>query len=542
MNGECQCDWGYRGDGCDTAWCVNGHRSKTGGCQCLYPRKLLSGICELNCGGHGNYSKDTGECTCDPDWKTAGITDTIAHFEGKCSQYRCQSAEVCQDRLGLSDATCPVHGWNCYCGMGHFGYDHGDARCMSFMYALSFTVTDSIVWLMIRLWVYILCLSIVLLPFGQVRTRCTHRRSWAVRSGCRRTQCQGECTLRHPWRDCSVESLLEDLRDEFAWTWWTLKGGIWCYLSLATVYLVFMTIWSFLLWLLVGIVLLVLACAVLCGCAGDGGGDMNFECGDCCCGPGCYTSDSTTSSTSGNTTVINHYHTAIFWDPYYTTPGSSCDCDCDGNCGKCCLETCCCFWLWRILYRIIPEYPHNRGGGLFGYLVGSHPNRLTYRGTSCFWDRLLGLQGRHDYRERSELMTAVRASLKGVELPTPSAPPLRTERVVNGVRVWRETGGTFASGEMVESSYEDYSNNECPICLDAMESSNWARLSCGHAVCENCCERMLHYSVPGSCQRVGYPCFACRQVFRTVTIRGPYRVFAGSYGSVTVRSDTSMVL
>ena len=97
-------------------------------------------------------------------------------------------------------------------------------------------------------------------------------------------------------------------------------------------------------------------------------------------------------------------------------------------------------------------------------------------------------------------------------------------------------GGSVAASIKVFRVYEKKFGES------SIELANWARLSCGHAVCESCCERMLHYSVPETGQRVGYPCFACRQVFRTVTIRGPYRVFAESYGSGMVRSDTSVVL
>jgi hypothetical protein len=541
MNAECQCDWGYRGDRCETAWCVHGDRSNSGGCQCLYPRKLSEGVCQLNCGGHGNYSQDTGKCSCDPGWKTAGITDTIAYIEGRCSQYGCSSDGVCQSRLGLPGASCPIHGWNCYCGMGHFGYDHGDARCMSFMYALSFTVTDGILGLMRYLWRWVLVLTCLLLPIGHVRTRCPHRRSWLVRSGCQTTTCQGECTLRHPWRELGCVARWEDVRDEFAWSLWAVKLGIWSYLTLASIYLVFMTIWSLVLWLMVGVVLLVMCCLVLCGCARDGNSSGDCECDRCCCLPGYYSSDRTTTSQMGNTTVINHYHTAIFWDPYYTVPDQCCSNSCD-NCGSCCTETCCCAWLWRWLVGIFPDYPHNRAGGLLGYLVGTHPNRLTYQGTSCCLDRLLGLTANRDYRHHDQLMESVRGSLKPVQVPRPSAPPLEPDRVIGGVRIWRDEFTVFGKGDLISGSYDDYCNNECPICLDSIELANWARLSCGHAVCESCCERMLHYSVPETGQRVGYPCFACRQVFRTVTIRGPYRVFAESYGSGMVRSDTSVVL
>ena len=180
----------------------------------------------------------------------------------------------------------------------------------------------------------------------------------------------------------------------------------------------------------------------MCGCADsrDTSGrsnDSNYSDQSCCCGPGCLTSDYTTRHQVGNTVYVDHYQTAIFWDPLYAPHTSPDCCRCDG-CGSCCWEVCCCAGLWRWLGRIQPEYPHNRAGGLVGYLMGSHPLRQTYRGG---WDRLLGLRDTTDYRDREELMKGIRNSLR----PEPSAPPapqtppspVSTQSLRNGVTIVR---------------------------------------------------------------------------------------------------------
>ena len=43
--------------------------------------------------------------------------------------------------------------------------------------------------------------------------------------------------------------------------------------------------------------------------------------------------------------------------------------------------------------------------------------------------------------------------------------------------------------------------------------------------CERCGDQILRYCHPVTGERVGFPCFACRQVSRTATVRGPYQMF-----------------
>ena len=119
---------------------------------------------------------------------------------------------------------------------------------------------------------------------------------------------------------------------------------------------------------------------------------------------------------------VASYQTALFWDPGHQTGMATQCCD-DGSSesGCCCLEVCCCAGWWRWLVKTFPAYPHNRAGGLVGYWVGTHPNRLTYQGDRCGVDRLLGLRAYRDLRHDLTLMTAVQSSLAELRcLPTPT--------------------------------------------------------------------------------------------------------------------------
>ena len=87
VNSQCSCDQGYTGDTCSDANCVNGYYNKFGECKCKFGSTLKNGVCTKSCGSHGNYSIKDDDCICADNWKTAGITDTIAYLEGKCSQF-----------------------------------------------------------------------------------------------------------------------------------------------------------------------------------------------------------------------------------------------------------------------------------------------------------------------------------------------------------------------------------------------------------------------------------------------------------------------
>lgn len=436
------------------------------------------------CGTHGNFSVATGHCQCDPGWATAVATNTLAYFEGSCTQYPCQSDQWCQQQTGFPDATCPVRGWSCDCGWDHAG----EPRCLSWLYTFSINMTEGIRGAIPWWWRGVAVVAAVLLPFGQVRTRCPHQTGWWSHA------CQGQCTLRYPWRQTGWRDRWEDVRDELAWSVWVVQVGIWGYLSLMGWYLVFLTCWSYVMWLVVG--LLVIGTVVVGWIRGR--------------------------RTDPLDPPVASYQTALFWDPGHQTGMATQCCD-DGSSesGCCCLEVCCCAGWWRWLVKTFPAYPHNRAGGLVGYWVGTHPNRLTYQGDRCGVDRLLGLRAYRDLRHDLTLMTAVQSSLAELRLPSDpdSLPP------VVGVQVWWEPDLSWSSQQLVSGSYDDYRNNQCPICGESEVPRRWTRFSCGHAVCERCGDQILRYCHPVTGERVGFPCFACRQVSRTATVRGPYQMF-----------------
>lgn len=207
--------------------------------------------------GHGHWKDADGRCGCDEGWSHAGITDTFNFVVGACTQYMCTTDKLCQDLLGISDATCPINNWNCYCGWGYafenwltgFEPATGEAKCMGVMYNFFFSLTTLLEYLMRTLWRLFMMIAILLVPFGKKRAICDHERPtiWNVlpRALGYGVVCRGSCVQNQVYT-------LTSLRDDFAWSAYSFDLMIWMYACTAVLYVLAVVCWSFALWSLVG--------------------------------------------------------------------------------------------------------------------------------------------------------------------------------------------------------------------------------------------------------------------------------------------------
>ena len=513
-------DCSYRGD------CVNGKcicSDNWGGSHCTLRRSR-------NC-KHGNYSEADGTCTCDPHWKTAGFTDTVDWIDGSCSQYQCNSTATCRTMTGFSGASCPIKGWNCYCGFGHLGYQTDRVGCMSFLYAFSvasfrFYREACLIWI----WRIAGFAALVSLPFGSRRNRCDHHRSWLARfrHSCtgRPSSCHGECVRERRWK----------VRNDLSLSLYWLKVGAWWYGFLTLIGLTFVFIWSIILWILLLVAAVAAACAACqkasdsgdnncgaCGACGGDGGSCGECCGNCCCpqyGRGYYGNNVNIIYIGGPTP---DYDCCYGCTDSRTTQTSSSD--------DCCSCSCCCTpckpLLWMI--RSYPTIPPNLHGGVVGYLMGTH---ITQEGkgkktrTSCPCTRLkyiMSLEWWHrprDLRDNDAWRTTVQQHVR----PEPSAPmanmmdlrtqngQVRTEMQPPSSRIIYTTPLTEAPITYIENipisthhgsipedtrvwNREHYAENECWICNEG--SGIWYIWGpCGHVYCEKCSRSMLERSMP----------------------------------------------
>lgn len=482
---------------------------------------------------HGTYDNNTQACGCKEHWSTAGITDTIDFLEGACEQYHCQSDSVCQDILGIEEATCPVQGWNCYCGWtwafhnGGHGFENSKGECMGLMYNFSIWASVTTEFWLYNLWKVVVGFALFALPFGRKRAICDHHNP-SMWNGLRRcvgcqSECRGECVM-------NTQYTLDSFKDDVAWSLYFLDVGLWLYLFLVFFYLTVLFIWSIVLWLAVFVTLIsaVLFQFLFCcegdasgccggGCLCDGGG-----CGDCgplpCEYPMVTTATPTDAFYWSGAFPQNSYYC---FDPLY--PYGS---DRDGS-SSCCSTT----WLkpLALLLYVFPGLPENAWGGFFGYYVfGTHhrtPQDRLYTGGSPVieffrmgWRRQRDLHGDEAWRTRvwEFLLEEERHNLGGSTRAgrSPHAEEQRLlGRDVIGVGPARaklvhrpfdlEGDGCFPS------SFDDYMQNKCWICQEGKDQWDlW--LSCRHLFCKDCSTEML---------RRRMPCPLCR-VASGVVLRG----------------------
>jgi len=508
---------------------------------------------------HGVRDPHTLLCKCYDDWATAGITDTLNFLEGVCSQFECRTDQHCQQVLGFSDATCPVRGWNCFCGLGKafeklgHGYestDRGGAECMGVMYYFSVQTTWMLMLAMKTLWKGFVVLAVLALPFGRKRTVCDHH--WPslwhwlrMCFGCRPT-CHGGCLNRESY-------CFEMFLDDIAWSVYILDIGVWVYIFAATLYLICMLIWSIILWTIVVIMLIVAViagCCMLCGDASSSGGG-----GDCCnCCEGdighCCGGDCDCCPIGGDTGLMGpglgatdqfYLGGAVPYDPIfgyyywggYGGGGGDCCCSCE-CCDRRVCNTVCCKPLALLLY-IFPTMPENAWGGLMGWLCfGTHnltPTNRLYQGGNQLvdtfgmrWMRTADLHASESWRTQvhnfianepvdpppaSEVIRVSSSRLRETEYVMHERGRKKVVKVGRARAIVIQRAFEQEEDRCVEASWQDYENKECWICRGTdPEWDMW--LTCRHLFCKKCSTEMLTRNMP---------CPLCR-VASTTVLRG----------------------
>lgn len=527
VNGQCNCFPGYTGDTCSESSCLHGE-VKNGKCKCSIGATLTNGACVKDCGKHGNYSVSTDSCICEEGWTTAGITDTIAYFEGTCSQFQCESDKQCQDLLGLPSATCPKKGWDCACGFSHMSLDRGGARCQNFMYTVSYEFTETIYKIIIESSKYLFTpvLLLVIALFGQKRTQCSHgpRDIMSNWFGYKRNgndyYCRGSCVFELPYREWSVTCIYETIRDEFAWVIFYVSTILWSYSFLGLLWLSFFTMCSFIVWIVIAIICLVIVCFMMVN------GDSSSSSNDCCCTPCGGTMSNTTVNSTGS--ITNNYYYYNY--PYYYGDCGSCNCDC---CSCCSSNECCrwlsCYYLFKKLFLFFPQIPSNRKGGFIGYLIGTHPLRTTYLGGSKWKDIITG-STRVESTISSDDLDIFRQEIMGssssgvaitsVSITRETTPSLKTNLIqdelvktgtVKGVSIFERGSGILESNDLIGTSMDDYTESSCQLCFDKT-TTYYTAFECGHGCCHDCAMKIIDKQVP---------CPYCRKHFTTL-VKGKY--------------------
>lgn len=505
---------------------------------------------------HGDWDVRKKKCVCFEHWSTAGITDTIDFFEGACEQYQCQSDKICQDVLGIPEATCPVENWNCYCGfkwafysMGH-GYEtprkEGGGECMGVMYTLSVWGCESLMFFIERAWKYFLGLALFLLPVGRKRANCDHQRP-SMLFYCRKVcgcpnRCRGECVL-------STEYNFDSFLDDIAWPLYIVELGVWFYVFFATLYVIFLFIWSVVLWAMVVTTVVLLIIFASCAACAEGGGAICETCGidctgaaggaDCCCSYDAAGGFAVSSSDTFFWSGTFPYDPLWGYGGYGHVEIPSSD---SWACSCCCRPIAC-------LIFVYPVMPENMWGGLLGFFfLGTHTRTAvhrTYQGGSAFVEFLgMGWRRRGDLHDDQSWRRQVHDFLlmeSDNQQPVVRRSVTLSQRFPNmddideqSLRLWEgdeyrtrrvfTISRTAARVIVIErpfsieedgcfsSSFSDYQNNNCWICTEGgAEWDMW--VSCKHLFCKKCSTEMLHRRMP---------CPLCRVSSSTVLRGRPF--------------------
>eukprot|EP00927_Polykrikos_kofoidii_P070974 TRINITY_DN67326_c0_g1_i1.p1 TRINITY_DN67326_c0_g1~~TRINITY_DN67326_c0_g1_i1.p1 ORF type:complete len:646 (-),score=61.41 TRINITY_DN67326_c0_g1_i1:144-2027(-) len=477
--------------------CQHGH-SSDGACVCQYPRVLRNDSqgkahCAIKDCGHGNYSFESGLCDCFSGWRIAGPSNPLGYLIGRCDQFQCQSHVMCREKLGLEEATCPVSGWNCDCGLLRAGFGTESARCMFPWWALAAKLTTWATTIFRWLWFVTLWVAAVLLPFGK--------------------------NVIGSADGCSISML----KDDFAWSRFALELGVWLYLMVGYAYLLSALIW---LSCMVAALFVVLGCLALGACCmaaaafGEGVGGFcsaadpcaaSCECIACdgaenaCC---CCCNEALYCSPFQSDLVVP---AALYYDPICFMGVSPRDCD---TCCCCCGPSCRNSRIRHViepflrhLLSAFPTMPQNMLGGLVGFILGTHALRNRYdpnsrlvralampcRSFTNRGDRWRGLV--YEWLHERDASEAVALSGTTVaEMQRDSSSGGGSPRMIFGSVVVDRQSGEFTSSDHI-FNYDDYEANLCWICQTPAD--RWDLWTvCRHAFCERCSSEMLRRRMP----------------------------------------------
>lgn len=183
-------------------------------------------------------------------------------------------------------------------------------------------------------------------------------------------------------------------------------------------------------------------------------------------------------------------------------------------------------------------------GGLFGYFyLGTHPQSATpYPGGNLWVDRF-SFRTARDLHDNNDWRVAVHGYLYNLAPPRQNVEPaqqamigrtrtpagrraggqptlIRQDSVVRVGACLVSSDGKFEQqrDHIVSSSFEDYQQNKCWICMGANEGvpttqgNEWHLwVGCGHMFCATCSSEMT---------RRGMPCPLCRRATSTIK-KGP---------------------
>jgi len=512
---------------------------------------------------HGNQEgPDT--CVCNPGWRLAGLTDPANFLKGRCSQYMCESSELCSREIPGS--TCDVPGWNCNCGFAHasgfFGGDQtNNAKCMGLMYWTSDFICRVALWLMEEIWkpAFVLMCCSLFLGEKQVRCDCNSpkrlRLIWSVRrmlAACTHPEnrlhpsCNGDCVHRQHWDGW------RDLYFEFAWSIYFFDLGLWAYAFVMVLFLTGVVAGSIFALALCILTIVLAMCAALLMCLCGGGSDAGGGGSDCCnchhncdgCSDNlCPCSDGCCVDTAGQGFSVSSPDAYFLF--YGPQPPSSYDCGCCSGHWDCCPRLWLCRPLTWVLVRF-PEMPTNMWGGLIGRLLGTHqytPEVDRYRGGQWWIDKLsfrteVDLRSDDDWREQvrnfvfsgdaeSGMQQAPQQShMDQQQQQQQQQQPLVASRILRSqgarsahVVVPRRTWAPFTVAEdgCQVSSFEDYKSGKCWLCCE-QKHATWHKWNqCGHMFCSDCSSAMIQRRMP---------CPLCRQI-STVVVEGPHPISFG---------------
>lgn len=499
ISGSCICNEQWSSPDCNTPVCVYGSMVN-GECYCLYGSTLQNGYCDKSC-KHGNFSTSTGECVCNKGWRRAIFSDTLNWFKGVCNQFQCQSNYHCALLLPtVTNPQCPIKGSNCYCSH-NMGYENDNAKCMGFMYWLSFYAFDIYKYVCIHLyWKIYSVLIVVSIPLGSRRFHCDHHRSRWDRCG-RQSRCKGEC----------VRARRIYIRDDLSISIYWFKSMVWMYTFSTCLMLTLGILWSMALWMLIAGILLCVGIMLCCMALSSGGGvDCAIcgigDCGDC--GGGCCDRPDTVSSYTGN-----HY--------YIYTGGPM------PNRNYTMHSTACCAYKWvfvPLLYVLnsYPPFPDNILGGMLGYILGTHILNSTHlNDTRAYILSLTWTSSNRDLRNNEVWRKNVQEYLTTNYAATGCSPSLQsiTRRTIRSSLLdtkplylykHRECNvytydTPIPPSKVSEINQEFIENKECWICYEA--PSQWHQWDCRHVFCQTCSIHMLD---------IDMPCALCRKVTNNV--------------------------
>lgn len=512
---------------------------------------------------HGQWTQhkdgSPGTCVCNPGWRLAGLTDPANFLKGRCSQYLCESNEMCSREF--SSSTCDVPGWNCNCGWKHAtGFFGGDqtqnAKCMGLMYFTSDFLCKAALWLMQEIWKPVLALMCCSVFLGEKQVRCECNapkrlrliwslrkmwEAWAHPESQHGLSCNGDCVHREHW------DWRQDLWFEYSWSIYFFDIGLWAYVFVLVVFFTGVVVGSI---LVVGLCILtvVLAiCAALMMCLCGGGSDAGGGGADCCnchqvcdgCSDNlCPCSEGCCADAAGQGYTSSYDADFLLYGPQPITD-HGCGCS-DGRCDGCPR-----LWLCRPLTWVLvrfPEMPANMWGGWIGRLLGTHQyteEARRYRGGRWLIDRLsfrsgTDLHSDGDWRERVYMfvfsdpepvlqqapqqprmphMDRMESRQQQQPLVASSLPHLhglgRTHAVVRR-EPWRAF--TVEEDGCQVSTFEDYLSGTCWVCCEKHCETFHMWVQCGHMFCSACSDAMMQRHMP---------CPLCRQV-STLVVEGPH--------------------